>query len=401
MKILVLNCGSSSLKCQLFEISGDSIKNLAAGIVSRIGLDKGLVFCESNAGEKKELSQNVTDHNEAAGLILQLLCNSSLHIIVSLDEIEAVGHRVVHGGEDFFESVRIDDSVIRAIDKYSDLAPLHNPVNKEGILACQKLMPGTPQVAVFDTAFHQTMKPDAYMYAIPYEYYKRYGIRRYGFHGTSHKYVFYETANFLSVDPEKLRAIICHIGNGVSITAVSGGRVVDTSMGFTPLEGLMMGTRSGDIDPSIILYLSGKENLELDELEELLNKRSGLLGISGVSSDMRDILNAAGDDDSLAVLALNIYVYRIVKYIGAYTAALNGTDAIVFTAGVGERSKEIRKMVIAKLSWLGAELDEEKNDAACDTAQVISTKASHVKVLVVPTDEEKMIAKDTYKIVSE
>lgn len=394
--ILVVNSGSSSLKCQLFEISKGKKESLAAGIVSNIGLDGGRVTCRTKTGDQKKIDQHVADHNEAIGLILKLLCDPTLQIIATLDKIDAIGHRVVHGGEDFFESVLIDDRVIRIIEKHSELAPLHNPANREGIISCRMLMPDTPQVAVFDTAFHQTMKPEAYIYAIPYEYYRRYGIRRYGFHGTSHKYVFHETATVLKTDPKKLKAIICHIGNGASITAVSGGNVVDTSMGFTPLEGLMMGTRSGDIDPSIVLYLSGKENLGTSEIEELLNKKSGLLGVSGVSSDMRDILKAAENGNASARLALDIYVYRVIKYIGAYTSALNGVDAVVFTAGVGERSALVRKMIAVRLAWLGVDLDEAKNDDACGTATVISKPNSRVKMLVIPTDEEYMIALDTY-----
>lgn len=386
------------MKFQLLDLDGDDKKKLASGMVERIGIDGGFMECESLAGQKKRIDNNVENHTDAVGLVLATLCDVDLGIIASLEKIDAVGHRVVHGGEEFSKSILIDDEVMAAIDKYSDLAPLHNPANKAGIIACQKLMPGTPQVAVFDTAFHESMPASSYLYAIPYEYYSQYGIRRYGFHGTSHKYVFYETAKFLNKDATSLKAIICHLGNGASMTAVDGGRVIDTSMGFTPLDGLVMGTRSGELDASILVYIAEKENLSLSQVNDILNKKSGLLGLSGTSSDMRDILKASLTGDERAQIALDVYIYRITKFIGAYTAALNGVDAIVFTAGVGERSDAVRKMVVDKLSWLGVELDNEKNKNISGKAGIISTDDSMVQVLVVPTDEEYMIAKDVYDI---
>lgn len=396
MKILVLNCGSSSLKFQFFDMIDDYRKRIARGIVERIGMDGSFIKCSVKDNKERRIEKRLINHTEAVRFVFDLLCDKQCKIISSLEEIDAVGHRVVHGGEEFFESVFIDDEVLEAIDKYTELAPLHNPANKAGIDACRELIPNIPQIAVFDTAFHQSMKPSYYLYAVPYEYYSKYGVRKYGFHGTSHKYVFYETARFLKKDLADLRAIICHLGNGASITAVDGGRVVDTSMGFTPLDGLVMGTRSGELDPSIVSYIAERENISLSELNDILNKKSGLLGISGVSSDMRDVLSAIEKGDKRSKVALDIYVYRIVKFIGAYIAALGGVDTIVFTAGVGEKSDQVRKMVVDHFNWLGVDFDNEINKKVKYKICKISKDSSKVDILVVPTDEEYMIARDTY-----
>ncbi|BDU50889.1 acetate/propionate family kinase [Haliovirga abyssi] len=396
MNVLVLNSGSSSLKYQLFNMKTEDV--LAKGLVERIGLDKSVITHKPTGKAKKELTQDLNNHKEALKIVLNLLVDKEAGVISSMDEINAVGHRVVHGAEEFSESALVTDEVYKAIEKCEVLAPLHNPANKMGISACSEIMPNTPQVAVFDTAFHQTMDATSYLYAIPYKYYEKYGVRRYGFHGTSHKYVFYKTAEFLGKKPEDLKVITCHIGNGASITAIDGGKVVDTSMGFTPLEGLVMGTRCGDLDPAILPFLMNNEDLTAKEMDKVLNKESGLVGLSGISSDMRDILKAAAEGDEKANNALNVYTYRVLKYIGAYTAALNGVDAVVFTAGIGENSVPVRKKIVEKLGWLGVQLDEEANKVMGEE-KIISTTDSKVKVLVMPTDEEYMIAKDTYEIV--
>lgn len=397
MKILVVNSGSSSLKCRLYEIGENGARSLATGAASKIGFENGSVKCMSDSGRIIEFAVRVDDHSDALRQILDQFSGEMPEVVKSLKEIDGAGHRVVHGGEQFFEPVIIDDRTIRSINQYSDLAPLHNPVNIEGIQACRRLMPDIPQVAVFDTSFHQSMPATAYTYAVPKEFYEKFGIRRYGFHGISHEYVFYETCRFLKTEPGGFKAIICHIGNGASITAVDGGKVKDTSMGLTPLEGLVMGTRSGDIDPSIIFYLTRNKGLDLYEVEEILNKKSGLLGVSGLSSDVRDILKAYGKNDPAASLALDIYVYRIIKYIGAYTSALDGADAVVFTGGVGENSREVRRMIAQKLGWLGINFDENYNRNAQGECRLLTKENSPVKLLVVPTDEEYMILRKTYE----
>lgn len=384
MKILVINCGSSSFKFRLFGMNNDCVDTFFSGFFDATDFEK--------SGKEEEFS-----HSRAAQLALKALMDSDAGVISSLDEITAVGHRVVHGGEKFVAPVVIDPDVIKAIEACSVLAPLHNPINLEGIRAAQWLLPDIPHVAVFDTAFHQSLEPDAYLYAIPYEYYTRHGIRRYGFHGSSHKYVFYEAAAFLDKDPEKFKAVICHLGSGASISAVHGGKVVDTSMGFTPLEGLVMGTRCGDLDPSIPFFIARKTGISFDEIEDTLNKKSGLLGISGCSSDMRQVLEAAESGDTRAKTAVDIYVHRVIKYIGAYVSVLDGADAVVFTAGIGEYSPDIRKRIMDRLSWLGIKPDGKMNQKAVAQKILISKKGSRTSVLVIPTDEEQEIAKQTFE----
>ena len=360
MNILVLNSGSSSLKYQMFEMENNNV--LAQGVVERIGL-KDSILTHKAKGEKEKIVQDIENHKKALGIVIDLLTKGKLAVLASVDEINAIGHRVVHGGENFSESAIVTNEVFAAIEKCEILAPLHNPANKGGIVACREIMPNTPQVAVFDTAFHQTMPKSSYLYALPYEYYEKYGIRRYGFHGTSHKYVSQKTAEFLNENIEDLKMITCHIGNGASVTAINGRNVLDTSMGFTPLEGLMMGTRCGDIDPAITSFLMNNEDLTPDELDKILNKESGILGVSGISSDMRDVINGAENGNEKAQLALDMFINRILKYIGAYTAMLNGVDVIVFTAGIGENSVIIREKIISKLGWLGINLDKKVNDS--------------------------------------
>jgi acetate kinase len=396
MKILVINCGSSSLKYQLIESTDGNV--LAKGLAERIGINDSLLTHNTN-GEKIKIKKDMKDHKDAIKLVLDALVNSDYGVIKDMSEIDAVGHRVVHGGESFTSSVLINDEVLKTITDCIELAPLHNPANIEGIKACQQIMPNVPMVAVFDTAFHQTMPDYAYLYPIPYEYYTKYRIRRYGFHGTSHKYVSNRAAEILNRPIEDLKIITCHLGNGSSIAAVKYGKSIDTSMGFTPLEGLAMGTRSGNIDPSIISYLMEKENISAEEVVNILNKKSGVYGISGISSDFRDLEDAAfKNGDERAQLALNVFTYRVKKTIGAYAAAMGGVDAIVFTAGVGENGPEIREFILDGLEFLGFSLDKEKNKVR-GKETIISTPNSKVSVMVVPTNEEYMIAKDTEKIV--
>ncbi|AEF17401.1 MULTISPECIES: acetate/propionate family kinase [Thermoanaerobacterium] len=396
MKILVINCGSSSLKYQLIESTDGNV--LAKGLAERIGINDSLLTHNAN-GEKIKIKKDMKDHKDAIKLVLDALVNSDYGVIKDMSEIDAVGHRVVHGGESFTSSVLINDEVLKAITDCIELAPLHNPANIEGIKACQQIMPDVPMVAVFDTAFHQTMPDYAYLYPIPYEYYTKYRIRRYGFHGTSHKYVSNRAAEILNRPIEDLKIITCHLGNGSSIAAVKYGKSIDTSMGFTPLEGLAMGTRSGNIDPSIISYLMEKEKISAEEVVNILNKKSGVYGISGISSDFRDLEDAAfKNGDERAQLALNVFTYRVKKTIGAYAAAMGGVDAIVFTAGVGENGPEIREFILDGLEFLGFSLDKEKNKVR-GKETIISTPNSKVSVMVVPTNEEYMIAKDTEKIV--
>jgi acetate kinase len=395
MKILVLNCGSSSVKYKLIETTGNEV--LAQGGVEKIGLPDSFLKLTYN-GEKIVLNHAMPDHKEAVDFIFKTLMGE-YGCIKSLDEVDAVGHRVVHGGESFSESVLIDDAAMAKIVECIDVAPLHNPANIAGIKAVEALIPGKPQVAVFDTAFHQTMPAKAYMYALPYEMYDKYRIRRYGFHGTSHRYVSQRTCEYLGIDPKKTKMICCHIGNGASISAVLNGQSVDTTMGFTPVEGLMMGTRSGDIDAGALTFIMEKEGLDAKGISTLVNKKSGMQGLTGISSDMRDIYNAMVEGNERAKMALDAYAYRIKKYIGAYAAAMNGVDVIVFTGGVGENHTYTRGLVCSDMEYLGVKLDEAMNEKIHGDEAVISTADSKVKVCVIPTDEESMIARDTQAIV--
>lgn len=397
MKILVLNCGSSSVKYKLFDLDKQEV--MAQGGVEKIGLKDSFLKLTLPTGEKVILEYDMPEHRSAIRNILNVLTGKEYGCISSFDEIDAVGHRVVHGGEKFNSSVLITDEVIAKVKECYDVAPLHNPVNIAGIEAIQDLLPNVPQVGVFDTAFHQTMPKHAYMYALPYEMYEKYSVRRYGFHGTSHRYVSRRACDFLGVAYEEQKIITCHIGNGGSITAVKNGKSVDTSMGLTPVEGLMMGTRSGDVDAGALTFLMDKENLDSAGIANLVNKKSGVLGISGVSSDMRDIEAAIAAGNERAKLALDMYEYRIIKYVGAYIAALNGVDIIVFTGGVGENQSLTRETVTNNLSYMGVKIDKELNATIHGKECLISTPDSSVKVVVIPTDEELMIATDTCEIV--
>ena len=395
MNILVINCGSSSLKYQLINSETEGV--LAKGLCERMGID-GMLTYQPEGGEKEKSEIAMPTHTEAINAVLAALTNEKSGVIKSLSEVGAVGHRVVHGGEKFTSSCLINDESMKAIEECNDLAPLHNPANLIGIRACQELMPGVPMVAVFDTAFHQTMPDVAYTYGIPYEYYEKYKVRRYGFHGTSHSYVSKRTAEIVGKPYDQMKIIVCHLGNGASISAVNCGKSVDTSMGLTPLEGLVMGTRSGDLDPAIIDFVGKKEGLSLDEMNEVLNKKSGMLGISGVSSDGRDLEAAAETGNKRAQLALDVFDYRVIKYIGAYAAAMNGVDAIAFTAGIGENNIKRRKDVCSSLTYLGVKLDEEKNNVRGEE-RIISADDSKVQVLLVPTNEELAIARETLALV--
>ena len=396
MKLLVINCGSSSLKFQL--IDSDTEEVLAKGLCERIGIDGGMVTYQPEGKDKIKKQADMPDHTEAVKLVIESLIDKENGVISSLDEIGAVGHRIVHGGESFSSATIIDEKVIKAIEECNDLAPLHNPANLIGIRSCQKIMPNVPMVAVFDTAFHQTMPKKAYLYGIPYEYYEKYKVRRYGFHGTSHEYVSKRAAEFLGRDINDLKIIVCHLGNGASISAVKNGKCVDTSMGLTPLEGLFMGTRSGNLDPAILQFISNKEKLTIDEMLNILNKKSGVLGMSGVSSDFRDLGEAAHEGNEQAKTTLEAYSYRVAKYIGSYAAAMNGVDAIVFTAGVGENNIEVRQMIGEYLGYLGTGVDKDKNNIRGEEA-VISPDGAKVSVLVIPTNEELAIARETVKLV--
>ncbi len=398
MKILVINCGSSSLKYQLIDMNGEEV--LTKGLVERIGMDGSRIKHDTTGKERVLIEEPMKDHKRALELVLGAVAHKDYGAVSSMDEIGAVGHRVVHGGEKFSSSVIIDGEVMKAIEDCIELAPLHNPPNIMGIEACRELMPTTPMVAVFDTAFHQTMPEESYIYAIPYDYYTEHKIRRYGFHGTSHKYVAERAAELLNKNIDDLNIVNCHLGNGSSICGIENGKSKNTSMGFTPLAGLPMGTRSGDIDPAIIPFLMEKENLSLEQVNNVLNKESGVLGISGLSSDFRDLELAAEDGNKRAALALNIFVNDVKKYIGAYMANMNELDALVFTAGIGENSGYIREKVCNSLNVLGIDLDTEVNKDARGEEVVVSTKDSKIKVLVIPTNEELMIAKDTLELVS-
>ncbi|MHC6179579.1 acetate/propionate family kinase [Clostridium sp. JNZ X4-2] len=395
MKILVVNCGSSSLKYQLINMEDEKV--LAKGLVERIGIEGSILTHKVN-GEKHIIEQPMEDHKIAIKLVLDALVDKDYGVIDSMSEIYAVGHRVVHGGEKYAESVLIDKDVMKALEECVPLAPLHNPPNIIGINACRELMPDTPMVGVFDTAFHQTMPKYSYIYPLPYELYEKYKIRKYGFHGTSHRFVAAEAAKLIGKDIEKLKIITCHLGNGASICAVDKGKSVDTSMGFTPLAGLAMGTRCGDIDPAIIPFLINATGMSVNDVDTLMNKKSGILGVSGVSSDFRDVENAAGSGNKRAKLALDLYYHRVKSFIGAYTAVLNGVDAIVFTAGLGENSATSRAAICEGLGYLGIKIDAGKNSIRGEALE-ISTGDSKVRIFVIPTNEELMIARDTKEIV--
>lgn len=395
MKILVLNCGSSSIKYKLFEMPSKEV--LAQGGIEKIGLPDSFLKLTLPNGEKKIIEKSIQEHTSGVQMIFDVLTDSEIGVVKSLSEVEAVGHRVLHGGSKFSESVIINQDVINAIEECCDLGPLHNPANLKGIYAVQKLMPEVPQIAVFDTAFHQTMPEHAYLYPVPYELYEKYGVRRYGFHGTSHRYVSKRVCEFLNIPVKGSKIITCHIGNGGSIAAIVDGKCIDTTMGMTPLEGLMMGTRSGDIDAGAVMYIMKKEGLTPDQTSDLLNKKSGVLGMFKRSSDMRELEDAVAAGEDLAIRTENMYFYRITKYIGAYAAAMGGVDVILFTSGVGENQATARSGVCKTLGFLGVEIDLEKNKVRSKEA-IISTENSKVTVCVIPTDEELMIATDTMEL---
>ena len=395
MKVLVVNCGSSSIKYQLFEMDNELV--LAKGLVERIGLEGSILTHQPTGKEKKVINANITNHVIGISLVLEALTDANYGVISNMNEIDAIGHRGIHGGEKFSDSVLINENVIKAIEECNDMAPLHNPPSISGINACSELMPNVPQVIVFDTAFHQTMPKHAFMYGLPYEAYEKYGIRRYGFHGTSHKYVSQRVADLMGKDFNDLKIITCHLGNGSSVAAIKNGKCIDTSMGFTPLEGLLMGTRCGNIDPAIIPFLMKKENMTMDQIDNYINKKSGVLGVSGISSDFRDIEKAAEGGNDRAQLALDMFTYEVVKFVGSYAAAMNGVDAIVFTAGVGENSIEMREHISSGLEYLGTKVDKEKNNIRGKERE-FSVDGSKVKLFVIPTNEELVIARDTKTI---
>ena len=406
MKILVLNCGSSSVKFQVIEITSGGIdekENLvyARGLIERVGEDDAIVNYTPSGKEKVKVVEPIKDHKAAIEKVIALLLDKEIGILADMDEIEAVGHRMVHGGEEFASSVLIDEEVLDRMRECTDLAPLHNPANLKGYEASREVLPHVRHVGVFDTAFHQTMPPSSYLYAIPLEYYRRYKIRRFGFHGTSHRYVFYRYCKLTGKDPDRTSAITCHLGNGASIAAIKDGKSLDTSMGFTPLEGLVMGTRSGDLDPAIHQFVINKEGSDIDEFTRILNKESGMMGLSGKSNDMREITEAADAGDESCATALAIYCYRLKKYIGSYLAALNGTDVVIFTGGVGENSDLVRGESVGSLDSLGVELDRETNRGMNGKEGKISSDSSKVEVYVIPTNEELVIAWDTYECVED
>ena len=397
MNILVINCGSSSLKYQL--IDSESEKVLAKGLCERIAIDGSAITHQPAGGEKIKTEVPMANHTDAVKYVIEKLIDPEVGVVKSLDEIGAVGHRIVHGGEKFASSVVIDDEVMKAVEECNDLAPLHNPANLIGINSCKEIMPGVPMVAVFDTAFHQTMPKEAYLYGLPYEYYEKYKVRRYGFHGTSHDFVSNRVAEILGKKREDLKIIVCHLGNGASVSAVKNGKCVDTSMGLTPLEGLIMGTRTGDLDPAIISFIAEKEGLTADQVIDICNKKSGVLGLSnGFSSDFRDLVGAAGEGNEVAKTTLDTWCYRVVKYIGAYAAAMNGVDVIAFTAGIGENNFTLRETICGYLGYLGVNFDKEANNCRGEEVE-ISTPDSKTKVWVVPTDEELAIARETVRLV--
>ena len=397
MNVLVINCGSSSLKYQL--INSDTEAVLAKGLCERIGIDGSLTY-QPAGGEKVKSDKAMPTHTEAIQFVIDALTDAETGVVKSLDEIGAVGHRVVHGGEKFAASAVITDEMIAAVKECNDLAPLHNPANLIGVAACEKLMPGTPMVAVFDTAFHQTMPEKAYMYGLPYEYYEKYKVRRYGFHGTSHSFVSKRAAEVMGRPYDEVKTIVCHLGNGSSVSAVLNGKCVDTSMGLTPLEGLVMGTRSGDIDPAIMEFIAKKENLDIDGVMNVLNKKSGVFGISGgLSSDFRDLTDAMNAGDKKATIAMDVFSYRVAKYIGSYAAAMNGVDDIVFTAGIGENDDYVREEVCKYLGYLGVDFDSEVNTGLRGKEAELTKEGSKVKVFVIPTNEELAIARETLALV--
>ena len=397
MNVLVINCGSSSLKFQLINAETENV--LAKGLCERIGIDGRLTY-QPAGGEKEKSDLAMPTHTEAIQFVIDALTNEKTGVVKSLDEIGAVGHRLVHGGEKFASSVVITDEVKKAVEECNDLAPLHNPANLIGVAACEKLMPGTPMVAVFDTAFHQTMPEKAYMYGLPYEYYEKYKVRRYGFHGTSHSFVSKRAAEVMGKSYDEVKTIVCHLGNGSSVSAVLNGKCVDTSMGLTPLEGLVMGTRSGDIDPAIMEFIAKKENLDIDGVMEVLNKKSGVFGISGgLSSDFRDLTDAMNAGDKKAKIAMDVFSYRVAKYIGSYAAAMNGVDDIVFTAGIGENDDYVREEVCKYLGYLGVDFDTEVNTGLRGKEAELTKEGSKVKVFVIPTNEELAIARETLALV--
>jgi acetate kinase len=399
MKILVINCGSSSIKYQLFDMTNEDV--LAKGIVEKIGLNGSFLKNERADGDKVTLNGNIYDHQQGIEYVLGVLTSERHGSIKNLDEIQAVGHRVVHGGEAFKSSVRITQEVIDKMEEVAELAPLHNPPNLKGIYAVSSLMPNVPQAGAFDTAFHQSMTPESYMYAIPYTLYAKYGIRRYGFHGSSHRFVSQRAAELMGKKVEELKIITCHLGNGASIAAVKHGLSIDTSMGLTPVEGLMMGTRCGDLDVGALAYIMSKESINLSATNTLVNKHSGMLGISGVSSDMREVEAAAAEGNQRAILSLRMYEYRIKKYIGAYTAAMGGVDAIVFTGGIGENADQTRANIMKDFEYLNLDFDFEKNKGVRGAEIDLTKPTSKVKVWIVPTNEELVIARDTLEIVSQ
>ena len=397
MNVLVINCGSSSLKFQLINAETENV--LAKGLCERIGIDGRLTY-QPAGGEKEKSNLAMPTHTEAIQFVIDALTNEKTGVVKSLDEIGAVGHRLVHGGEKFASSVVITDEVKKAVEECNDLAPLHNPANLIGVAACEKLMPGTPMVAVFDTAFHQTMPEKAYMYGLPYEYYEKYKVRRYGFHGTSHSFVSKRAAEVMGKSYDEVKTIVCHLGNGSSVSAVLNGKCVDTSMGLTPLEGLVMGTRSGDIDPAIMEFIAKKENLDIEGVMEVLNKKSGVFGISGgLSSDFRDLTDAMNAGDKKAKIAMDVFSYRVAKYIGSYAAAMNGVDDIVFTAGIGENDDYVREEVCKYLGYLGVDFDSEVNKGLRGKEAELTKEGSKVKVFVIPTNEELAIARETLALV--
>lgn len=397
MKVLVLNCGSSSIKYKLYDMNGQ--KELASGGIEKIGLPDSFLKFTLSDGSKQVITQEIKEHTAGIELILKTLTDTKYGVIKSLDQIDAVGHRVVHGGDKFCSSVVINQEVIDKIEECVDLAPLHNPANLKGIFAIQKILPKVPQVAVFDTSFHQTMPSYAYMYALSYDYYEKYGVRRYGFHGTSHRYVAKRGCEFLGLDLENSRIITAHIGNGGSITAIKNGKSIDTSMGMTPVEGLMMGSRSGSVDPGVLTYLMDKENLSTQQINDIINKKSGLVGVSGVSSDMRDIENAIEQGNERARLAMDMYFYYILKYVSGYIAVLGGVDAIIFTGGVGENQPIMRQYVCDSLAFLGVDFNNELNDRIKGRETELTFPNSKVRVAVIPTNEELAIAIDTEELV--
>lgn len=395
MNVLVINCGSSSLKYQLIKTETEEV--LAKGLCERIGIDGGMLTHQPGEGEKIKTQVDMPNHTVAVKLVIDSLTDAERGVIKDLSEIDAVGHRMVHGGEEFAGSVVITEDVIKAVESCNDLAPLHNPANIIGVRSCQEIMPNVPMVGVFDTAFHQTMPKKAYLYGIPYEYYEKYKVRRYGFHGTSHDYVSNRAAEFLGKKRDDMKIIVCHLGNGASISAVKNGKCVDTSMGLTPLEGLIMGTRSGDLDPAILEFICKKENISIEEMNTILNKKSGVLGLSGISSDFRDLGDAADAGNEQAKITLETYAYHVAKYIGAYVAAMNGVDAIAFTAGVGENNISGRAQICEYLGYLGCEIDPEKNKIRGEET-IISKDGSKVTLLVIPTNEELAIARETVRL---